>query len=129
MVENVKCLQAEDGFEVLLNLKRLRERHIQIRLPWTEEEISRQAVGYEASPEFQNIGFASYNSLEASLTRQVAESKFFGTTYFTLAYTYSHNIENSSGFRNRTSNVPAYNINQFRGRGSRPDRTRSRKSC
>jgi outer membrane receptor protein involved in Fe transport len=70
---------------------------------------------YEEQPEFQNIGFASYNSLEASLTRQVAESKFFGTTYFTLAYTYSHNIDNSSGFQNRTSQVPAYNINQFRG--------------
>lgn len=69
---------------------------------------------YEASPEFQNIGFASYNSLEASLTRQVTDNDRLGTTYFTLAYTYSHNIDNSSGFENRTSNVPAYNINQFR---------------
>jgi hypothetical protein len=70
---------------------------------------------YEEQPEFENIGFASYNSLEASLTRQMAESKFFGTTYFTLAYTYSHNIDNSSGFENRTSQVPAYAINEFRG--------------
>ena len=70
---------------------------------------------YEGSPEFQNIGFASYNSLEASLTRQVTDSKSFGTSYFTLAYTYSHNIDNTSGFQNRTFQVPAYNISQFHG--------------
>jgi len=70
---------------------------------------------YEASPEFKNIGFESYNSMQASLTRQVTESRFFGTTYFMLSYTYSHNIDNSSGFRNRTWWVPAYNIGQFRG--------------
>lgn len=90
-------------------------------MPQTNSEIVNFCAGsdpgecpYEASPEFQNIGFASYNSLEASLTRQVASSKFLGTTYFTFAYTYSHNVDNSSGFQNRTSNVPAYNINQFR---------------
>jgi hypothetical protein len=32
-----------------------------------------------------------------------------------LAYTYGHSIDNSSGFRNRTSQVPAYNHSQFRG--------------
>ena len=91
-------------------------------IPQTNTEINNFCSGfdagdcpYEASPEFQNIGFANYNSLEASLTRQVTASRFFGTTYFTLAYTYAHSIDNSSGFRNRTSNVPAFNINQFRG--------------
>jgi outer membrane receptor protein involved in Fe transport len=91
-------------------------------MPQTNAEINSFCGGfdpgecpYEGQPEFQNIGFASYNSLEASLTRQVGESRFFGTTYFTLAYTYGHNIDNSSGFQNRTSQVPAYNINQFRG--------------
>jgi outer membrane receptor protein involved in Fe transport len=91
-------------------------------MPQTNSEINNFCGGfdlgdcpYQEQPEFQNIGFASYNSLEASLTRQVADSKFLGTTYFTLAYTYSHNIDNSSGFQNRTSQVPAYNINQFRG--------------
>ncbi len=50
--------------------------------------------------EFRNIVFASYNSLEASLTKQVGDSRL-GTTYFTLGYTYGHSIDNASGFRNR----------------------------
>ena len=65
--------------------------------------------------EFANVSFANFNSLEASLTKQLGDSHFFGTTYFTLAYTYGHSIDNSSGFRNRTSQVPYYDPSQFRG--------------
>lgn len=64
---------------------------------------------------FANVGFASFNSLESSLTKQVGENRFIGNTYFTLAYTYGRSIDNSSGFRNFTSTVPAYNHGQFRG--------------
>lgn len=70
---------------------------------------------FASEPEFSNVSFANYNSLEASLTKQVSSSRFFGTTYFTLAYTYAHSIDNASGFRNRTSQVPTYDIGQFRG--------------
>ena len=65
--------------------------------------------------EFSNVSFATFNSLEGSLTKQLGDNRFLGTTYFTLAYTYGHSIDNSSGFRNRTSQVPFYNIAQFRG--------------
>ena len=65
--------------------------------------------------EFANVSFASFNSLEASLTKQNGESRIFGNSYFTLAYTYAHSIDNSSGFRNRSANVPYYNHSQFRG--------------
>jgi hypothetical protein len=58
-------------------------------------------------PEFQNVSHANYNALEASLTRQAKGSKL-GTAYFTLAYTYGHNLDNASGFRQRNSTVPAY---------------------
>lgn len=68
---------------------------------------------YATLPEFQNVGFANYNSLEASLTKRVGDSRF-GTEYFTLAYTYGKSIDTSSGFQNRNSQVPAYNIQQFR---------------
>jgi hypothetical protein len=68
---------------------------------------------YAALPEFQNVGFANYNSLEASLTKQSGSNRF-GTEYFTLAYTYGKSIDTSSGFQNRNSQVPAYNIQQFR---------------
>jgi hypothetical protein len=58
-------------------------------------------------PEFQNVSNANYNAFEASLTRQ-PKSSILGTAYFTLAYTYSHNLDNASGFRQRNFGVPAY---------------------
>lgn len=65
--------------------------------------------------EFRNISNANYNSLELSLQKQLSDTRIFGRTYFTLAYTLAHNIDNASGFRNRNSNVPAFNAAQFRG--------------
>jgi len=70
---------------------------------------------FSSSLEFNNISFATFNSLEASLTKQLGESRFLGTTYFTLGYTYGHSIDNTSGFRNRTSQVPYYYPFTFRG--------------
>jgi Carboxypeptidase regulatory-like domain len=69
---------------------------------------------FQNASEFTNASFASFNSLEASLTKQLGDAKYIGTTYFTLAYTYGHSIDNASGFRNRDSQVPYYNISQFR---------------
>ena len=67
-------------------------------------------------PEFQNVSHANYNALEASLTRQPKSSKL-GTAYFTLAYTYAHNLDNASGFAQRNSQVPAYSSNLFYASG------------
>ena len=67
-----------------------------------------------SAPEFANVAFANFNSMEVSLTKQNGNTRFLGNTYFTLAYTYGHSIDNASGFRNRDSQVPAYNIRQFR---------------
>jgi|HubBroStandDraft_6_1064221.scaffolds.fasta_scaffold11850_2 hypothetical protein len=69
---------------------------------------------FENASEFTNASFANFNSLEASLTRQLADFRYLGTTYFTLAYTYGHSIDNASGFRNRDSQVPYYEIGEFR---------------
>ncbi|MHB8735570.1 MAG: TonB-dependent receptor [Terriglobales bacterium] len=63
---------------------------------------------------FKNIGNQAYSSLEASLKKQVSSSAF-GDTYFMLGYTWAHNIDNVSGFRQRNSRIPAYSPNQFRG--------------
>jgi hypothetical protein len=63
-------------------------------------------------PEFKNVANANYNSLEASLTKVVSDSKI-GTTYFTLGFTYAHSLDDASGFRNRNGQVPAYNLTQF----------------
>ena len=69
-------------------------------------------VCYGALPEFQNVSQANYNALEASLTRQPKDSKL-GTVYYTLAYTYGHNLDNASGFQQRNFAVPAYSSHLF----------------
>jgi hypothetical protein len=63
-------------------------------------------------PEFQNVSNANYNALEASLTRQPKTSKL-GTAYFTFSYTYSHNLDNASGFAQRNDQVPTYSPGLF----------------
>jgi hypothetical protein len=63
--------------------------------------------------EFKNATKANYNALTASLTKQVADSRL-GHAYFTAAYTYSHNIDTASGFRQRNRGVPSYQSDLFR---------------
>jgi outer membrane receptor protein involved in Fe transport len=67
-------------------------------------------------PEFQNVSKANYNAFEASLTRQ-AKGSALGTVYYTLAYTYAHNLDNTSGFRQRNFGVPYYGTNDFYASG------------
>jgi Carboxypeptidase regulatory-like domain/TonB-dependent Receptor Plug Domain len=74
-------------------------------------------------PEFRNVSNANYNALEASLTRQPKNSKL-GTAYFTLAYTYGHNLDNASGFAQRNSQVPAYSPDLFYASGDSDVRQR-----
>ncbi|MGA8212802.1 MAG: TonB-dependent receptor [Candidatus Sulfotelmatobacter sp.] len=74
-------------------------------------------------PEFQNVSHANYNALEASLTRQPKSSKL-GTAYFTIAYTYGHNLDNASGFAQRNSQVPVYSPNLFYASGDSDVRQR-----
>ena len=73
-------------------------------------------VCYGALPEFQNVSNANYNALEVSLTRQPKDSRL-GTIYYTLAYTYGHNIDNASGFEQRNSAAPYYNPRLFYASG------------
>jgi Carboxypeptidase regulatory-like domain/TonB-dependent Receptor Plug Domain/TonB dependent receptor len=65
-------------------------------------------------PEFKNVSKASYNGLTASLTRQLTDARFIGRTYFTLGYTFAHSIDNTSGFRERNSQVPSFTPGLFR---------------
>jgi Carboxypeptidase regulatory-like domain len=69
---------------------------------------------FENASEFGNVSFANFNSLEASVTKQNGTNHYIGNTYFTFAYTYGHSIDNSSGFRNRDSQVPYYEPGIFR---------------
>jgi Carboxypeptidase regulatory-like domain/TonB dependent receptor/TonB-dependent Receptor Plug Domain len=68
---------------------------------------------FSALDEFRNIVNANYNALTASLTEQVGDTPA-GNIYFTLAYTYGHNIDDASGFQQRSSQVPSYDPELFR---------------
>jgi hypothetical protein len=62
--------------------------------------------------EFQNVSHSNYNGLGLSLTKNLSDTKI-GNTYFILAYTWAHSMDNASGFRNRNAQVPAYDTNLF----------------
>jgi hypothetical protein len=63
--------------------------------------------------EFTNTANASYNALQLSLRKQASSTRF-GTTYFTLGYTYAHSIDDASGFRQFNSNTSAIDARIFR---------------
>jgi len=62
--------------------------------------------------EFKNVSRANYNALQVSVTRRYADSKL-GSAFYTFAYTWSHELDNASGFRQRNSQVPYYDDNYF----------------
>jgi len=82
------------------------------------------ACSFGGLPEFKNITKANYNGLSASVTKQIADTKYLGRTYFTFAYTWAHSIDNVSGFRQRNSNVPSYSPNLFRASSDQDIRNR-----
>jgi hypothetical protein len=65
---------------------------------------------------FENVGRANYSGLQTNLTKRLSDSRL-GNTFFTLAYTWSHEIDNESGYRQRNPFVPYYHHNQFRASG------------
>jgi hypothetical protein len=66
--------------------------------------------------EFQNVGRANYSGLQTDLTKRASNSRL-GNTFFTLAYTWSHELDNESGYRQRNSFVPAFSHNRFHASG------------
>lgn len=69
---------------------------------------------FSFTPEFENAVNANYNALQTKLSKKPTTTGFLGTTYFTLAYTWAHSIDNSSGFRNRNFQIPFFQRNVFR---------------
>ena len=51
---------------------------------------------------------ANYNGFLASLTKQSGNVKHLGSSFFTLSYTWSHNLDNGSGFNQRSSLIPYF---------------------
>lgn len=59
-----------------------------------------------------STGASSYHSLQASLQQQLAHG-----LYFTLAYTYSHALDNSSGYESSYGNGTPNGVGALNGRG------------
>jgi outer membrane receptor protein involved in Fe transport len=78
---------------------------------------SRGYSNYSYLDEFQNITHANYNGMTVNLRKTVSNMHGWGSSFFTLGYTWSHELDNVSGFRQRNSNVPYYNPNQFYASG------------
>jgi len=66
-------------------------------------------------PTFAGLNNANYNGLLTSLTKRGTEVPVLGNVFFTLAYTWSHNLDNGSGFNSRITSIPFYNHHQFYG--------------
>jgi len=73
---------------------------------------------------FANLVNASYNGLLASMTKSMGDWRSIGNTFFTVSYTWSHNINNADGFARNSSAVPAYNHSLTRASGDSDIRQR-----
>lgn len=72
---------------------------------------------YSYLDEFQNVTKAHYNGMTVTLRKELGDMHGWGHSFFTMAYTWSHEIDNVSGFRQRNSNVPYYSHDLFRASG------------
>ena len=60
---------------------------------------------------------ANYDALVASLTKRMGDWHSLGQTFFTLSYTWSHELDDSSGQFRNTQQVPFYNHHRFYASG------------
>jgi hypothetical protein len=85
--------------------------------PYVLGTDSRLDSNFSYLSEFQNIGKASYNAFEVNLQRRTSSMGKLGSSFFSIAYTLGHEIDNSSGFRERNGGVPYYDHDLFRASG------------
>jgi outer membrane receptor protein involved in Fe transport len=67
------------------------------------------------APTFDGLNHANYNGLLTSLTKRAQDVRYLGNVFFTASYTWSHNLDNGTGFNSRVSSIPYYHHNQFYG--------------
>jgi Carboxypeptidase regulatory-like domain/TonB dependent receptor/TonB-dependent Receptor Plug Domain len=87
------------------------------------EDVGGMGCTFAALDEFRNIVDANYNALTASVTKRMGDTRV-GALYFTAAYTWGHNIDNASGFRQRSDQVPSYDPELLRASGDTDVRNR-----
>jgi len=75
--------------------------------------LPHDTYGYATT--FAGLNNANYNGLLASLTKRETDVRYLGRVFFTLGYTWSHNLDSGSGFNSRNSQIASYNHHQFYG--------------
>jgi hypothetical protein len=70
---------------------------------------------YRSALTVDNVGHSNYNGLVSSLTKRMGNAHGLGSMFFTASYTWSHAIDNASGWQEATSTVPYYNHDALLG--------------
>src|SRR4029077_11680407 len=84
----------------------------------TSTRILNQGLPSDAfgqAPTFAGLNNSNYNGLLASLSKRSTDVPILGNVFYTVAYTWSHNMDNGSGFNSRITSIPYYNHHQFYG--------------
>ena len=71
--------------------------------------------GFAPLVTFDGLNNANYDGLLANLTGRPAEISHLGNVFFTLSYTWSHNLDNGSGFNQRSQQISYFRPHQFYG--------------
>lgn len=78
---------------------------------------SRIDSNYSYLDEFQNVTKAHYDGMTTTLRKEMGDMHGWGHSFLTFAYTWSHEMDNVSGFRQRNSSVPYYDHDLFMADG------------
>ncbi len=78
---------------------------------------SRMNTNFSYLDEFENVTKAHYNGMTATVRKELGDMRGWGHSFLTLAYTWSHEMDNVSGFRQRNYIVPYYNHDLFMADG------------
>jgi len=78
---------------------------------------SRLNTNFSYLDEFENVTKAHYNGMTATVRKDLGDMRGWGHSFLTFAYTWSHEMDNVSGFRQRNYSVPYYNHDLFMADG------------
>jgi hypothetical protein len=82
-------------------------------IPGTTNRILGPNFGYITT--FAGMNNANYNGLLTSVTKRESDVRYLGNVFFTVGYTWSHNLDNGSGFNSRNTQIASYNHHALYG--------------
>ena len=85
------------------------------RLVNIKEGLTGMVNGYAPLTTFDGLNNSNYNGFLASVTKQQGNVAHLGSVFYTLSYTWSHNLDNGSGFNQRSQLIPYYDRHALYG--------------